>query len=115
MENNDELMMDEEGPDGYPVTRSQIEYLQEYRCGGKVEQKQIESSFRNLSEWEEVGTLEGQEASKLKISGLENNDEVMFRVSASNNYGLSAPVEEPDFHTVLGKHPLPQPLTTIVI
>ena len=75
MENNDELMIrvsarDEEGPDGYPVTRYQIEYRQEYRCGGKVEQKRIECSFQNLSGWEEVGTLEGQEATKFRISGL---------------------------------------------
>ena len=97
----------EEGPDGYPVNRYQIEYRQEYRCGGKVEQKRMKSSFRNLSGWEEGGTLEGHEASKFEISGLENNDEVMLRVSAMNDYCLSAPIEEPDLHTVLGKNPIP--------
>lgn len=92
LENNDEVMFrvspkNREDPDDYRVTITsyQIEFLRQCRNGG----------------WEEVGTLAGQQASKFKVYGLENNDKVMFRVSARNDYGLSAPVEEPGLHTVL--------------
>ena len=83
----------EQGPEDFPVTGYQIEYRQQYRKGGKVKDKRLESSCHNLSGWEEVGTIEGQETSKFKMSGLENNDEVMFRVSPKNR-------EDPDDYRV---------------
>lgn len=67
-------------PDQFPVTGYQVDYERQH------------------STWKKAATVEGGKTNKFGISGFVLNDVVRFRVSARNEHGLSAPVEEPDYN-----------------
>jgi len=94
------------GPEDFPVTGYQIDYDINSR-GWKKAGTQVAQLTEIPTQHACMYRIIEPCTCKFEMFGLEMNDEVKFRVSAMNEMGMSDPVEEPVYHTVLSKSPTP--------